>query len=404
MKWAPNADRETTPALAGQDLVSLESLLDTALARVGRLEAVVGATSGVLHDVNNFLTVLSGNLFLLTEAVRGDEAVFHKCRDARHAADHAGALIRELLTSRHVPDATPTVICPARHVVAIEGLLRRTVGSRHSLTTTADSDPWYVEASAAQLESAVINLVLNADQATATGGRIDICVNNVVNARNTEDLPVGEFVRIRVSDNGPGVPSHMLSQNADPVSCGEHTERSRGLGLAMVRRFVSQTSGVMRIESEEGEGVRAELWLPRCAQELDVTGSTTIPLSTLPHGSEKVLVAMSDSDVGNTVESLLDAVGYFVVKVDGRREALEAALVQRDLALVICDRSACDMASDTRWLTRLRSINPAIRQIAIVDHTDDFDHVAPDANACLRRPVTVPALARAMREAMEDEL
>lgn len=380
-------------------------MLDVALTRLSRLEAVVGATSGVLHDVNNLLTVLSGNLFLLTEAVHDDESVFKRCCDARLAADHAGAIIRELLTSRQSHDDSSAVICPAEHVVAIEGLLRRTVGPRHTLTTSADPHPWHVEASAVQFESAVINFVLNAYQAMAAGGTIDIHIDNVANADDSADLPPGEFVRIRVSDSGPGIPARVLTRTCGFDSQDGAPERDQGfgLGLRMIRRFAAQAGGVMKLANEEAKGARAELWLPRCARRSSGSDTTTVPLSTLPRGSEKVLVAMADAEVANTVESLLDAMGYSVVKADDRREALEVARVHRDLNLIICNRTASGVSSDRRWLARLRGISPDIRQIAIVDHGDDFDDVAPDANACVHHPVAVPTLAQAMREAMEDK-
>ena len=387
------------------DTVFPQELLDAALARVGRLEAALAAQGGVLHDVNNLLTVLSGNLFLVTESVREDGPLFARCRDARHAADRASALIRELLTFEHDRDVAPAVICPANYLAAIEALLRRAVGSRHTLTIGSVKDPWCVRVSSAQLESAVINLVLNAHQALGSVGRIDIRIDNVTVTHTTADedgLPCGEFVRIRVSDDGPGVPPAILARlDGRAVGDGD-TPESRGMGLTMVGRFAAQANGALRVASAPREGTSANLWLPRCIQDADMTASMTTPLSTLPSGSEKVLVAMADGEVGRTVKRLLDALGYSVVTAGDRKQALETARVQRDVVLLVCERSPGGAESDTRWLTRLRSINPSIRQIAILGHGDDCGRVAPDADVCLRRPVAVAALAKAVRDAIED--
>ncbi|HEX9852221.1 MAG TPA: histidine kinase dimerization/phospho-acceptor domain-containing protein, partial [Woeseiaceae bacterium] len=127
-KIVSNAPGPRAPAIPSD--ATLASLLDRALARVGRLEAVMAVSGGTLHDVNNLLTVLSGNLYLLTESVRNDPDLYEKGRRARNATERASALIREVLTFARDPDQRSIAICPANHVLALEPLLRRAIDKK----------------------------------------------------------------------------------------------------------------------------------------------------------------------------------------------------------------------------------------------------------------------------------
>jgi signal transduction histidine kinase len=250
----------------------LPALIDTALARVARLEMALAATGGALHDVNNLLTVLGGNLYLMTESVRHDPAALNKCRSARNAAERASTLIRELLSSAKDADDTVDVICPARHVLTMEPILRRSVGSKHRFCVSHSKNPWPVAASAAQLESAVANLVINASEAMEERGSIEICIDNqILDEACSLSLPVGEYVRLSVIDNGSGIPEDLLPRITEPLVTGKASGRGNGLGLSMVRRFAAQSAGGLRIDSVVGRGTRIEIWLPRAKEQVDGT-------------------------------------------------------------------------------------------------------------------------------------
>lgn len=314
--------------------------------RVGRLEAMLAATGGTLHDVNNLLTVLSGNLYLMTESVRDDPQLLSQCRNARNTAQRAGTLIRELLSFGRSSDQVGEVICPAQHVAAMEAILQRGMGGAHQIEVDCDEEPWHARASIAQLESAVANLTINAKEAMSAG-TIRISVRNVTvenAAGSSRPVASGSYVCIEVADDGPGIPADILPQVTKPLYTNKAPGKGNGMGLAMVESFATNASGYLTIDSREGSGTRVTIWLPREAPRGDATASMTTPIATLPAGDETVLLVTDDSDARSTMAHLLDALGYSVLQSGERTDALRIAETRDDLALVISERSMANAA------------------------------------------------------------
>lgn len=377
-----------------------DHVLDEALSRVGRLESILAATGGALHDVNNLLTVLAGNLYLMTEAVRDRPELLKKSRSARNTAQRVSSLIRELLDAAREPEDQARLINPAKHVIALKPLLRRAVNKKHRFAIRHSKEPWTVAASASQFESAVMNLVINANDAMSEPGAIEIRAENVeIDRESAQRLAIaaGNYVRVRVMDNGPGIPAKLLSRIAQPLVTTKPTGQGNGMGLAMVRRFAVRANGTLSITSAEGRGTTMEIWLPRSSESGDATANLTLPLFTLPGGSETVLLATDDSDVGQTVQELLESLGYKVIAAHNRGSALTQARTVPKISAVICERSEDDRERERRWLNALRRVHPDIRQLALLQLGDDGPGVAPDADACLHRPLAVNELADAVR-------
>lgn len=383
-----------------------QRLLDEACARVGRLEAVLAATGGTLHDVNNLLTVLSGNLYLLTEAVRDNPALLARCRTARNTAQRAGELIHELLNFARDREQSTDLICPARHVQSMDPLLRRGIDAVHRFKIKSDEEPWFVAASAAQFESAVANLVINAHEAMSSPGAIEVRVRNTSlnNVRCGAGLEIhGDFVCVSVSDNGSGIPADLLRRVADPLFTSKPRGQGNGMGLSMVKAFAVRAGGNFTIESEEGKGTTARIWLPRKSRSGDSTASLTMPISTLPAGDETVLLVTADSAARATMTQLLDALGYTVLQSGNRKNALNLARNNEGISLLICERTDKLHAEERRWLEEVRKYAPEARQVALLDPDADAQEVAAEADACVRLPIAVPDLARSIRSALEKQ-
>ncbi len=377
-----------------------DHVLDEALSRVGRLESILAATGGALHDVNNLLTVLAGNLYLMTEALRNQPELLKKSRSARNTAQRGSNLIRELLDAAREPDDQSNLISPAKHVAALKPLLRRAINEKHRFGIRHSKEPWTVAASASQFESAVMNLVINANEAMSEPGAIEIRVENFELDRDGAQqlgIPAGNYVRVRVMDNGPGIPAKLLSRIAQPLVTTKPAGQGNGMGLAMVKRFAARANGSLSITSAEGRGTTMEIWLPRSSESGDATANMTLPLFTLPGGNETVLLVTDDGDVGQTVRELLESLGYRVIAARNRGSALTQARAVPKIAAVICERSADNRERERRWLNALRRAHPDIRQLALLQLGDDGPRVAPDADACLHRPLGVNELADAVR-------
>jgi nitrogen-specific signal transduction histidine kinase/CheY-like chemotaxis protein len=387
----------------GRPETSITALLDRALARVGRLEAVMAISGGTLHDVNNLLTVLSGNLYLLTESVRNDPGLYDKGRRARNATERASALIREVLTFARDPEQKSCSICPANHVRAIEPLLRRAIDKKHDFAIDLCPDPWSVVASPAQLESAITNLILNARDALTGEGSIRVRVDNkVLDAAAARKLRAnaGDYVRIRIEDTGIGIAKSKLARVTDVLYTDKPSGQGNGLGLAMVKRFAISCDGALSIESKEGVGTNVSILLPRCNRPAEVTANMTLPLSTLAGGDESVLLLLHDEEVQNAVQQILESLGYTVVVAREWSEASKVCASGPPVAVVICERIAGDQGQVAQKIASLRDQRPGLRQLAVLAPGVRKSDAAPDADACLYRPIAVFDLARAVRAAL----
>ncbi len=380
-------------------------LLDEALARVARLEATLAITGGTVHDVNNLLTALSGNLYLLAERARYDEEFYGKVRRARDVAERSSTLMRELLTFARDPEAESETVCPANHAVALEPLLRRGFGTGQCFTVRHGDEPRSVAASAAQFESAVINLVINARDALSERGTVELHVDNVrVDDGQARKLGVasGHFVCVRVVDDGEGISASDLPRVIEPLFTRKKAGLGSGLGLNMVQRFAQHCRGALAIDSVEGRGTEVRLWLPSSESHAEITANMTLPLSQLPGGDETVLLVSRDADVRAAVQDVLEALGYTVLLAALGRAVPGTSAAAPPPAVVICDRTPENRRAETDWLETVRRRYPQLRQVAVLPPSSSVDDAAPDAAAHLYRPIAVVDLARAMRVALES--
>lgn len=379
---------------------------DELIARVARLEAALTLTAGTVHDVNNVLTVLAGNLFLLTENLRGNEKLYEQARRARNAAERGNTLLRELLTFDRDGDAATKAISPANHVQALEPLLARAIGSEHELKVAVERKAGSVLASAAQLESVLINLVINARDALAEGGKVEIRVRDArIEGERAGGLglPAGDYVCVSVVDNGNGIPAEILPRVTEALFSTKPKDHGSGLGLAMVRRFSEQAGGALQIESREGQGTSVSVWLPRTEQLVETTANMTLPLSTLPGGEERLLLVSRDRDARTAMQQILETLGYTVIATDSR-ESVDALLSGTSRpAVVISERSAAAERTERRWLDSLRENNAALKHIALLSAGTDAAAEAPDADGHVYRPVTVVELAQVVRLVLEEQ-
>lgn len=392
------------PVEAGVDGWMSEELKDSLIQRIARLEAALALTAGTVHDVNNVLTVLTGNLFLLTESARDNPALFQQARRARNAAERGSTLLRELLTFSREGDDEMRAISPAEHVSSLEPLLARAIGSDNQLTIDLDRKTGSVDASAAQFESVLINLAINARDALEPHGKLRIAVVDVeVDERLAAKLSLdpGSYVRVEVTDNGCGIPKQHLARVTEPLFSTKPAEQGSGLGLSMVKRFAEQSRGALLIESVEGRGTRVWIWLPRSERLAETTANMTLPLSTLPSGDEILVLVSRDADVRASLQQILETLGY-TVRIARDHEDAERLLRQKpEPSLFIGEVSAGESPVEQRWLAPSRESNPGLRYVALLQAGTDPKRAAPRADAHLYRPVNVLALAQTVRNVLE---
>ena len=309
---------------AGKLLVS-----ENALRQAQKMEAVGQLTGGIAHDFNNLLTVIAGNLDLARRALDGDasEAGWRARRlldNAGKGADRAAALTRRLLAfARRQPlDAQPTD--PTALIADLRDLLERAAGGSIVIDVAADPVGWPVCVDRNQLESALLNLVVNARDAMPGGGRIDIVTTHRsvgVDEAPIHDVEPGDYVAIAVRDHGAGLDADTAARVFEPFFTTKAAGEGTGLGLAMVYGFVRQSGGFATFDSVIGEGTTVTLLLPRH------DGGVPAPApadrgSGAPGGCETVLLVEDDADVLSYAAEQLRSLGYTVVEADCGEVAL----------------------------------------------------------------------------------
>jgi CheY-like chemotaxis protein len=283
-------------------------------------------------------------------------------------------------------------------------LLRRALGVRITLETALQENLGAVRASAAQLESAVVNLAVNARDAIEGKGRISIDVSGVDVPDHEAPLrglaQGGRYVVVSVRDTGNGIPPEALGRVFEPFFSTKGERGGTGLGLSMVRWFAEQSGGCAAIESVIGQGTTVTLLLPRRQPEQAADANDkTMPLSTLPSGTERVVVLALDDALRATIHQTLEVLGYRV-KVASGAEDLLAAVAAEETELLLVDGLG---RGDADILIRARALRPSLRIIATTTDPKRAAERIPLAGvAALAKPFSLAELAGAVRRLLDS--
>ncbi len=302
------------------------------LHQAQKMEAVGQLTGGVAHDFNNLLQTVVSNLALIEKATEtGNTVQVRKlAASATRAAERGGRLTHQLLAFSRKQLLRPQPVLASSLINALEELIRRAAGETIALELRADPDLWRCLVDPTQLESAVLNLVINARDAMPRGGALAILIGNVELAQaqaRSLDLPVGSFVRIDVADTGAGIASEHLPRIFEPFFTTKDVGRGSGLGLAQVHGFVHQSGGAVAVASTPGQGTTVSLYLPRAeptliaAEPAREEGRTSAASTALQCST--VLIVEDDSDVLEVLRFTLTDAGHRVLAASNGIEALQ---------------------------------------------------------------------------------
>jgi PAS domain S-box-containing protein len=315
---------------------------DEALRQSQKMEVVGQLTGGVAHDFNNLLQVILGNLDTLTRALGPDAPRLSRAaQNAKAGARRAAALTQRLLAFARRQPLDPKRIDVNALVSGMSDLLHRTLGETVELETVHAARLWPVEADANELESAILNLAINARDAMPSGGRLTIETNNVeldraYAAAQSEVMP-GQYVCIAVSDTGVGMDEETLSRAFEPFFTTKPVGQGTGLGLSQVYGYVKQSGGHIRLYSEVGQGTTVKIYLPRLLGESLVNEARQENI--VPEGSqtETVLVTEDDQDVRQFAVETLRELGYTVLQAADGPSALRIIKQSPPIDLLFTD-------------------------------------------------------------------
>src|SRR5271165_31803 len=291
-----------------------------------RLQAMGQLTGGIAHDFNNLLTVILGNLERLAFKLGDGAAGLPQIERALWATKRAAALTQQLLAFARQQPLAPIPIDLSAMLPDMTHLLQRTLGEHIDLRVVDTAGLWPAVADPSQVESAVLNLALNARDAMPDGGRLTIELANKVldaeYARQHIEVSAGEYVMVAVSDTGTGMPPEVLARAFEPFFTTKEPDKGTGLGLAMVYGFAKQSGGHVKIYSEAGQGTTVRLYLPRAiGAAVPAMQRSTAPID-LPHGSATVLVVEDEPAVREVTVQILRDLGYRVLEAGNGEEAL----------------------------------------------------------------------------------
>jgi signal transduction histidine kinase/DNA-binding response OmpR family regulator len=303
---------------------------EEALRQAQKMEAVGQLTGGVAHDFNNLLTIIIGGLETVRRARPDETARVQRAVDmALQGAQRAASLTSRLLAFSRRQPLAPKPIDLNVLVRDMTELLHRTLGEHIELEGVLAPRLWAIEADQNQLESALINLAVNARDAMPDGGKLTIETANTAldesySATDAEVRP-GQYVAVSVSDSGHGMPGETLARAFEPFFTTKEVGRGTGLGLSMVYGFVKQSGGHVTLYSEPGQGTTVRLYFPRYfGSPSNVDDGTAAALPTGGEG-EVVLVVEDNEDVRNYSSTVLRELGYQVLQA-GEADAALAIL------------------------------------------------------------------------------
>jgi len=309
----------------GRD-VTEQRASEAQLRQAQKMDAVGQLTGGIAHDFNNILTVITGTIGILADAVSDRPELASIARLIDDAAERGAQLTRHLLAFARMQPLQPREVDVNALVLEAAKLLHPTLGAQIEISPNLAADAWSALVDPSQLTTAVLNLALNARDAMPGGGKLTLETRNVHLDESytgmNSDVAVGDYVMIAVSDTGTGIPPEILERVFDPFFTTKEVGKGTGLGLSMVFGFVKQSGGHVKIYSELGHGTSVKLYLPRCSGAQDTTAEPRVA-SQVEGGHEVVLVVEDDALVRKYVTTQIASLGYVTLEASNAAEALK---------------------------------------------------------------------------------
>jgi PAS domain S-box-containing protein len=375
-----------------------------ALRQSQKMEAVGQLTGGIAHDFNNMLTGVIGSLDLIQrQMAAGRTDRIQRYIEAAHTSAHrAAALTSRLLAfgRRQSLDLKSTDVNAL--VSGMEELLHRTLGEQIALESHLSADLWAAFTDANQLESALLNLCINARDAMPEGGRLIVETDNITldehHTRSYPDLVPGDYVILSVTDTGTGMSASTIERAFEPFFTTKPVGQGTGLGLSMIYGFARQSGGHVDIYSELGQGTTVKLFIARCKAE---HGTDDKPAGQAPRGAgETVMVVEDDPSVRMIVTEVLGELGYGAIEAADADTAIPILQSNQRLDLLVTDVGLPGL--NGRQLAEIaRQSRPDLKVLFITGYAQNAAVRAGFLNEgmdMMTKPFAVDALATKLRE------
>jgi PAS domain S-box-containing protein len=391
---------ETLDARVTETIAERE-LAQDALRQSQKLEAIGQLTGGVAHDFNNLLTVIIGSVDMLRRPGLSDDRRKKYVDAIGDTAERAAKLTGQLLAFARRQALKPELFDIEASVGHVGNMVRTLVGSRIELDVKAPLQPLYAMADRSQLDTAIVNLAINARDAMNGEGKLTIAIGAVSNipARRAHEPMAGDYIAIAVSDQGSGIAAEDLDRIFEPFFTTKPIGHGTGLGLSQVIGFAKQSGGDIKVESVLGEGTTFTIYLPRVDPDGSKADESIIEGSSDGDGA-CVLIVEDNADLGQFAAGALKELGYVSVLAVDAEQALYELRTDATRFQVLFTDVVMPGISGIELAQQVRREQPAMPIIL----TSGYSHVLAENGTygfeLLHKPYSVDQLSRVLQKAM----
>jgi signal transduction histidine kinase/DNA-binding response OmpR family regulator len=381
--------------------VSDHKALEEQLAQAQKMEAVGQLTGGVAHDFNNLLTIVMGNADMLIRRCEPDSPILLKLQAIRQAAERGQALNRQLLAFARRDRLRSEVTNVDTLIADFLPLIAQAVGEAVTVKAEGAGEELRVEVDPAHLETALLNLAVNARDAMAEGGVLTIRTSRVSGRGLAGAKSKVDFAVIEVQDTGCGMPEEIAKHVFEPFFTTKEVGKGSGLGLAQVYGFMQQSGGEVRVHSRTGQGSTFQLYLPLTDRPVPSASAEPAAAKAVVGGSEELLVVEDDDQVRELTVEMLQGLGYRVVVAPNAKAALALLKGKKMFGALVTDVVMPGGMSGIQLAKTARKLRPGL-PILLTSGYAGGQGLADDGFAFLSKPYELGVLAARLRALIGD--
>jgi signal transduction histidine kinase/ActR/RegA family two-component response regulator len=382
--------------------------LEDQLRQSQKMDALGRLAGGIAHDFNNLLTIIKGHCGLLLDRLAPGDALYGSGEQIQKASDRAASLTRQLLTFSRRQMLQPKVLDLNALIAEMGKLLRRLVREDVEFLLRLGESLGRVKADPGQIEQVLLNLTVNACDAMPEGGKLTIETQNVLvdkeYARTRPTIEPGDYVMLAVSDTGHGMDAATKARIFEPFFTTKEPGKGTGLGLAIVYGVVTQSDGLIWVDSSPRNGARFEIYLPRVREQVDRSASDDIAVSR-PRRSETVLLVEDQEEVRELTSDFLTSAGYRVITARDGDEALEIAQRLRQKIHLLLTDVVMPKMSGPELVKQIKRLLPDLKVVYMsgyIEQKEDYRELL-EKGFYLQKPFSRETLLRQLSAASANK-